>query len=110
MPASPLECPGCKTPMTVGIAEIRGNALGFLLIGFSWQELFFKSADAPEVSVLAPNMPHPAYRCPSCGMVVIGPEAITQPDHSGASECLSCGAALVSGETTCAHCGWTYTT
>ena len=107
-------CPACNTPMTPGVAEIRGNSLGFLLVGFSWQELYFKAGDEEDdVSLLAPNEPRRAFRCPGCGLAVISQErfsseASVRADAAEPSECLACGAALAPGETRCSKCNWTY--
>ena len=109
-----MECPTCKTPMTGGTAEIHGNSIGFLLVGFSWQELFFKAGEAAgEESLLSPNEIRRAYRCPACGLAVLCPESAPteeaeRADASEPSECLACGAVLGTGEIRCPQCGWSY--
>jgi predicted RNA-binding Zn-ribbon protein involved in translation (DUF1610 family) len=109
-----MKCPACQVPMTPGVAEIRGNSLGFLLVGFSWQELYFKAGDEEEdVSLLAPNEPRRAFRCPGCGLAIISQErmpseASARADSTEPSECLACRAPLAPGETVCPRCGWTY--
>ena len=109
-----MQCPACQSPMTPGTVDIHGNSLGFLLVGFSWQELYFKpEPDAKAESILAPSETRYAFRCPACRLVVIRPERRLSETETRAaaaepSECLACGAPLASGEVCCARCGWTY--
>src|SRR5436309_1973986 len=42
-----MHCPRCNSGMIEGDAELHGTFLGFLVVGWSYQKLFFHSKDAP---------------------------------------------------------------
>ena len=74
MRAPDIECPYCGSPMIPGIARVRGTLLGFLLIGLSYQHLWFESG-RDKVTVVPSGDERAAHRCPRCGAVSVFPMA-----------------------------------
>jgi hypothetical protein len=70
---APIVCPFCGATMQVGVASIHGTLLGFLVIGFSHQSLWFRPDGArKEVEALVPRVDCPAQSCGRCGAVLLG--------------------------------------
>lgn len=79
-----MRCPRCADRLQAGTATVRGTVLGFLLVGFSHQHLFFKASEATRRKqmsladdfgrvVLPSGERTAAARCPTCGLTVILP-------------------------------------
>ena len=66
-----LKCPYCNGTLKSGEAKIHGTMTGFLFVGFSHQNLYFKSELGEEIEVLGSNECTPAMRCEECGVVVL---------------------------------------
>lgn len=64
-------CPYCNTPLTSGYAEIHGTALGFLIAGYSYENLYFRRENEEEVKILESGDSTTALRCESCGVVIL---------------------------------------
>ena len=69
---SVMKCPDphCGATMQRGAAVIHTTILGFLLIGLSWQKLFFRPPGGfarHDVEVMNPDQRRIAFRCPECG-------------------------------------------
>ena len=50
-----MKCPNCNVEMEPGQAQVKGSLLGFLIIGFSHQNLYFKSSDGSTKEVVIPS-------------------------------------------------------
>ena len=70
-------------------------------VGPSSPILFRAAGAAAEVINICSG--NPAYRCESCGHVLIN----TDPEFTDI-ECLVCRTAMLAGTTSCPRCGWTY--
>lgn len=69
-----MNCPRCSAEMTEGDVELHGTALGFLIVGWSYQKLFFHAKDSPrkrEASALQTGERAVAWRCNTCAGVFI---------------------------------------
>lgn len=64
-------CPYCNTPLTSGYAEIHGTALGFLIAGYSYENLYFRRENEEEIKILESGGSTAALRCESCGVVIL---------------------------------------
>jgi hypothetical protein len=60
--------------MEKGAAVIHTTTIGFLLVGLSWQKLFFRRPGArirDDIEVMNPDQRRVGYWCPACrGMFV----------------------------------------
>jgi hypothetical protein len=67
-----LKCALCGGDLETGSVEIKGTPLGFLMVGLSWQHLWF-SADLfdTKIKVLKSAEQRRAYQCTSCCAVVV---------------------------------------
>ena len=63
--------------MTEGHAELSGSAWSFLIVGASYQKIFFRSLKEKrwaDAGVLASGERATAYQCPVCsGMFIVSP-------------------------------------
>lgn len=67
-------CPRCSEALVKGEVVIRGGFWSFLLVGFSYQELFFeRDGTRAKRSILRPHRRRPALRCPSCRLLIAEP-------------------------------------
>jgi len=69
-----MNCPRCKKEMIEGDAELHGTFVGYLLVGWSYQKLFFHAKGAHrtrETSALQTGERAVAWRCESCAGVFI---------------------------------------
>ena len=78
-----MKCPACSSEMDQGKAYIRGTALGFLLVGFSYQHCWFESHTTGRKKIIARSgsgcltradaelVKPQAYHCDGCGTSVI---------------------------------------
>ena len=67
-----VRCPYCSALMVPGKARVHGTFLGFLLHGFSYQNLWFRRDDATDEEEIVPSGGSRAgHQCPRCGAVSI---------------------------------------
>lgn len=66
-----LKCPYCDGTLISGEARIHGTITGFLLVGLSHQNLYFKSELGEETEVLGSGESTPAMKCNKCGVVTL---------------------------------------
>jgi hypothetical protein len=64
-------CPYCGSLMKSGRAEIHGTTLGFLVAGFSYENLYFKTEDEKEIRILESQNSTPSLRCPNCEILIL---------------------------------------
>jgi predicted RNA-binding Zn-ribbon protein involved in translation (DUF1610 family) len=72
-----MNCPECNAEMVKGVAQVRGTIIGFLVFGFSSQDLYF-DRDNSSSMVLYSRQKKNAFQCPKCQGVYI-PRLSTQP-------------------------------
>jgi len=65
-----MNCPRCNEPLSDGSLVVKGTVLSFLLVGLSWQHLWWQGKDGLKQPILEPGRPAPAFRCPSCSTFV----------------------------------------
>lgn len=65
------KCPYCNGTIKNGVANIHGTMTGFLFVGFSYQNLYFKPESGQEMKVLGSRESTPAMRCQDCGVVIL---------------------------------------
>ena len=66
-----LNCPYCDGTLESGEAKNHGTVTGFLLFGFSHQNLYFKTESGVESEILGSGMSTPAMKCDKCGVVIL---------------------------------------
>jgi hypothetical protein len=77
------ECPYCGEVMKKGQAKIHGNTLGFLIVGISYQNLYFRAENEGEIRILESGCSVYSMRCESCGIVILNkPDLIKAEDLS----------------------------
>ena len=64
-----MKCPKCNEEMDQGIAKVEGTALGFLVVGFSHQHLFYKGKKKERIVHSGDETL--AYRCASCDLTIL---------------------------------------
>lgn len=65
------KCPYCDGTLQSGEAKIHGTLTGFLLVGLSHQNLYFKNESGEESEILGCNESTPAMKCDMCGVVTL---------------------------------------
>ena len=75
-----LKCPYCDSDLKSGQATIHGTVVGFLVFGFSHQNLYFKTDTGEEIKILGSNKSTPAMRCENCGIVTLNLDYTDQND------------------------------
>ena len=88
--------------MTNGELSLDYTLGGLVTAGYSHLELFFRQPGRKQFSIMSPSDNPSAFRCTSCGTVIICGL------HGTDSECLACGTMMAPGVTACPKCGWTY--
>ena len=71
-----MNCSKCKGEMVEGDAELHGTFWGALVVGASYQKLFFHAEGTrrkEEVPVLRSGDRMKAWRCPSCEGIFLEP-------------------------------------
>lgn len=66
-----MKCPYCGSLMKSGRTEIHGTPLGFLAIGFSYENLYFRAGDEKKIRVLQSGCSTPSLRCPNCEIIIL---------------------------------------
>ena len=66
-----FKCPYCKGSLKSGEAKIHGTVTGFLFVGLSHQNLYFKTESGEESEVLSSGESTPAMICENCGVVTL---------------------------------------
>lgn len=74
-----LKCPYCDSDLKSGQATIHGTVVGFLVFGFSHQNLYFKTDTGEEIKILGSGKSTPAMRCENCGIVTLN---LDYPDQN----------------------------
>ena len=72
--------------MKSGLAEIHGTTLGFLVAGFSYENLYFKTSDEKEIRILESGGSTPSLRCPNCEILILNKADSDQIIKIGDSE------------------------
>ncbi len=70
--------PYCDGLLESGEAKIHGTMVGFLLVGLSYQNLYFKSESGKETAILASHESTPAMKCNTCGVVTLNLNSPTE--------------------------------
>ncbi len=69
--APAVQCPSCGAEMEPGVIVVKGTLWGFLLVGLSYQHLYFRGDEADEDECLMTSgVPSRADRCPNCHTVL----------------------------------------
>lgn len=66
-----LTCPYCGEQLIEGSAEIQGTVWGFLLVGLSYQNLYFKRQGEKKIKILGSGCATSALRCENCDVVIL---------------------------------------
>ncbi len=85
-----MKCPDCQQNMDRGRVQVRGSFLGFLVVGFSAQDLYFDQGRESDL-VLGTRERRDACQCAGCGGVFIvgarrGPRTETDPSTGVVTE------------------------
>lgn len=72
------KCSYCDGIIESGEAKIHGTTVGFLLVGLSYQNLYFKSESGKETAILASHESTPAMKCNKCGVVTLNLNSPTE--------------------------------
>ena len=69
-----MKCPNCNMEMEPGQAQVKGTLLGFLIIGFSHQNLYFRSAEGGvNEKIIRSGGKRSGYYCRQCqGLFIEG--------------------------------------
>jgi hypothetical protein len=65
-----MNCPQCQADMVEGIAQVRGTFTGYLLFGYSCQDLYF-DRDRISSLILSSREERKTFQCPKCWGVFI---------------------------------------
>ena len=84
-----LKCPYCNTSLKSGQARIHGTVGGFLVYGFSHQNLYFMSDSGKEIKILGSGKSTPAMRCENCGVVTLNLDYSDQQEKDNLIELLT---------------------
>ena len=69
-----MQCPKCNTEMDPGQAQVKGSLLGFLIVGLSYQHLYFRADEASLREKIIPSGgKRSAYYCRQCQGLFIEP-------------------------------------
>ena len=70
----------CGGELELGTTSVHGTLLGFLVVGFSLQQCWFRSAETgKEQMVVSPLDSLAACRCKGCGTLMVA----ARPERSG---------------------------
>jgi hypothetical protein len=61
-----FRCPYCDSLMILGQAKLHTTFGGFLLVGLSWDHLFFEEDNREEIRILKAKSQKEAYFCRNC--------------------------------------------
>jgi hypothetical protein len=65
----PASCPMCDGEIERGTVSVHGTLAGFLFVGMSYQNCYFKGEDSKEQVVLGSRYRKSGFRCKACGFV-----------------------------------------
>lgn len=65
-----MKCPQCNMEMVEGKAQVRGTFSGFLIFGYSCQDLYFDQNNKSSL-VLISRENRKSFQCPKCSGVFI---------------------------------------
>ena len=69
-----MQCPNCGVEMDPGEAQIKGSMLGFLVVGLSYQHLYFKAAEGSmREKIISSGGKRLAHYCRQCQGLFIEP-------------------------------------
>jgi len=68
-----MQCPSCKMEMEAGRAQVKGTILGFLLVGLSYQHLYFLPSQGAKEKIIPSRGIRPAHYCRQCRGLFIEP-------------------------------------
>jgi Zn-finger nucleic acid-binding protein len=63
-------CPQCQADMVEGVAQVRGTFTGYLLFGYSCQDLYFDRNKKTSL-ILSSREKSSSFQCPKCSGVFI---------------------------------------
>jgi hypothetical protein len=67
-----MKCPYCDGEMMPGTASVKGTLLGFIVIGLSYQHLWFRRLNGGgEEVIIRSRGDRPGHQCSQCGAVII---------------------------------------
>ena len=67
----PKSCPVCNGEIERGSVSVHGTLLGFLFVGMSYQNCWFKGQGKKEQVVVFSGQQTRGFRCATCGFVGI---------------------------------------
>lgn len=67
----PTFCPKCEYEMEIGLCFTKTSFWGFIMWGFSHKDLVFQGVDGKDSVILPNNTSTTAYKCQTCGLVMI---------------------------------------
>ena len=73
-------CPYCGSTMKAGSAELHGTVMGFLLMGASYENLYFKADGEKEIKILDSRSSTSASWCESCEVLFLNNGNIASKD------------------------------
>lgn len=81
-----LNCPICGSIMKKGLAEIHGTTLGFLLVGFSYENLYFRAENEDEIRILESGCSTQSLRCENCEIVILNKDNLNKTEKINESD------------------------
>ena len=79
-------CPYCGSTMKSGSAEIHGTVMGFLLMGASYENLYFKPDGEKEIKILDSRSSTSASWCENCEVLFLNNGNIASEDIENESD------------------------
>jgi hypothetical protein len=79
-------CPYCGSTMKTGSAEIHGTVMGFLLMGASYENLYFKPDGEKEIKILDSRSSTSASWCENCEVLFLNNGNIAFEDIENESD------------------------
>lgn len=71
-----MTCSKCGQTMEKGSVSVKGSLPSFLVVGLSYQSLWWYPAEGRREKLLKPGPLYDAFRCSNCGTVTIPAEAV----------------------------------
>ena len=98
-PAPVIPCPCCGTAMTRGTGRMEHTFFGFLMTGWSYLVLAFRTDGRKRKIVMVPGRSGDAHLCDRCGTFLL------ESPLSWPVPCAACGSTIPSGISACKECG-----